>query len=333
MAAAVKTFQHFDTPKEPGVYYRLICLTGEAKGNAYFLFGSRIVMGRSDKCDITILDLKSSREHAEIIKVGDDYIITDLGSQNGVMVNDLKIKQHSLTDGDKVIIGKTVYKFSKINVKESLIETKKKKIKKKVQVIEEEEEEEEPENKKLSLVLFGIIALGVAVIFLGDGDENNTGVPQKKSVITANVKEIDKVFSEAAKQRRKVSKENKEKLQIYFKRGLREFREENFFRAISEFENAKQFSPNDPLANFYLRKTREALDERIESYFSKAIRDGDALNYQKSAVSYCGIIRLLANYTNDSRYISAKEGVKNIEEKLGLDEGEINCVEIEAGSK
>ena len=48
-------------------------------------------------------DIKSSREHAEIAQVGKDYNVTDLESQNSVVVNDLKIKQHTLNEGDKVI--------------------------------------------------------------------------------------------------------------------------------------------------------------------------------------------------------------------------------------
>ena len=117
MANAVKIYKHFETPRAPGEYDRFICLTGENKGKAYFLLGKRVVMGRSEKCDIQILDLKSSREHLELTLVGKNYILTDLSSQNGVVVNDLKVKQHSLTDGDKVIVGKTVYKYSKVEVK------------------------------------------------------------------------------------------------------------------------------------------------------------------------------------------------------------------------
>ena len=48
-------------------------------------------------------------------------------------------------------------------------------------------------------------------------------------------------------------------MNIYFQKGLREFREGNYFRAMSEFEHALAWSPSDPQAQFYLRKTQEAL--------------------------------------------------------------------------
>lgn len=328
MSKAVQVFKHFETPKKNGVYYRLVCLTGDDKGSAYFLMGNRIVMGRSDKCDITILDLKSSREHAEIILVGKDYILTDLGSQNGIIINDLKVKQHALTDGDKIIVGKTVYKFSRVEVKEE--KTASKKVKRKKVEKEEETEEEEPKNKKMVVTLAVLAVLGLLLI----AEEESGEVKKKKSdAVKGRIKEIDDSFARAIKQRSKDSRENKEKLKYYFDRGLREYREGNYFRAISEFENAQQWSPNDSNANFYLRKTREKLDEQIESYFSKAIRDVDAINYQKAVISYCAILRLLNQYPNDERYISAKEAISNMEKKMGLEEGDIVCVEKTGGKK
>ena len=334
MGAAVKIYKHFDMPKEVGVYHRLICLTGEDKGKAYFLMGKRIVMGRSENCDVTILDLKSSREHVEIILVGRNFILTDLGSQNGVVVNDLKVKQHALSNGDKIIIGKTVYKFSKVEVKESN-ETLVKKQKERNRRLEgaddeDEDEEEEPKNKRLTLILGAVITIGIVLMI---GDEASDKPIKRVKSISNNIGEIDRSFERASSKRIKESKKNKEKLQIYFKRGLREFREGNYFRAINEFESAKQWSPNDPLANFYLRKTREALDEGIESYFSKATRDIDSINYMSAVTSYCAVIRLLADYKKDPRFLTAQAGVKNLEQKMGLDEGEIQCLDVAKGDK
>ena len=321
MSKAVQILNHVELPRTAGVYYRLTCLTGEAKGTAYYLIGKRAVMGRSENCDITILDLKSSREHAEIILVGKEYILTDLGSQNGIIINDLKVKQHALVEGDKVIVGKTVYKFSKIEVKGEGTKTKKTRKKRKV----EDVAEEEPKNSKMTIGLSLLIILAVLLLFEDEMVEEDT--KKKKPVLVGNVKEVSDSFAQAIKDKSENSKKNKEKLELYFKRGLREYREGNFYRAILEFENAKQWSPKDRLASFYLRKTRESLDEQIQSYFSKAIRDIDSINYEKASVSYCTIIKILVNEESDPRYIAAKGAISNLEKKMGLDEGQIVCIE------
>lgn len=322
MGAAIKTLRHFEAPKEPGTHYRLICLTGKDKGTAYFLTEKRVVLGRSEKADIRVHDIKSSREHAEIAKVGKDFVLTDLGSQNGVVVNDLKVKQHVLGKNDKIIIGATVYKFGAVVVKS---EAPAPAAKEEESDVGESDPEERPKSK-LSLVLGGVAAAALLLTLL-EGGEDTAPAGAKKIGSNYKVNELSDPFIAGLKQRRTENKKNKEKLEIYFRKGLREFREENYFRAISEFEHALAWSPNDALANFYLRKTKEALDQSIEEMFIKAKRDEESLKYQNAIVSYCGILRLLYRYPEDERYVNAKESIAHLEGKLGMEEGEVKCSE------
>lgn len=330
MATAVKIFNHFETPKEPGTYFRLICLTGKNKGKAYFLVGKRVIMGRSEDADVTILDMKSSREHAEIISVGRDYVITDLGSQNGVVVNDLKIKQHTLANGDKIIIGKTVYKFSKVIIKENATQI----AQRKREGLEEEVDDfnDLPENKKLNLGLIAVIVFAVILLF---SSENKKKSKKETKLISKDINELAGAnsFQEAIKENRKLSKIKSEKLSVYFHRGLREYRERNYFRALQEFQSALQWSPNDSQAKAYVDKTKERINEQIELYFSRAIRDTEAVKYAEAAVSYCNVVRLLIKNKDDDRYKNAVEGIKSLEEKMELDEGELKCVISEGGVK
>ena len=113
---AVKVVNNFRALKKIGVHHRLLCLTGGNKGVSYYISGRRVVLGRSDKVDVQVLDEKASREHAEIVNINGDFILTDLKSQNGTVVEDLKITQHKLSSGDKIIIGATVLKFEIFNI-------------------------------------------------------------------------------------------------------------------------------------------------------------------------------------------------------------------------
>lgn len=322
MGAAVKILKHFESPKEPGIHYRLVCLTGKNKGVAYILNGNRVVLGRSEKANVRVHDIKSSREHAEIAKVGKDFVITDLASQNGVVVNDLKIKQHVLGLNDKIIIGQTVYKFGALEVKPQPKEEV-------PDFVEEERERDEAEEKepksKLTLILLVVAVLALVLLFSGEEEAKDGAKSQSQSQYKVN--ELSDPFIATLKKKKGESKKNKEKLDIYFQKGLREFREGNYFRAISEFEHALSWSPNDGLAQFYLRKTKEALDQSIEEIFIKSKRDEESLKYRSAIVSYCGILRLLYRYPEDERYKNAKESVRRLEAKLGLAEGVIKCSE------
>ncbi len=317
MSSAVKTFKHFEAPKAAGEYYRLVCLSGQTKGIAYFLMGKRVVLGRSDKADIRVLDIKSSREHCEIARVGKDFILTDLGSQNGVVVNDLKVKQHVLGEGDKVIIGQTVYKFNKIEVKGK---------EKKVEVVDDYEEEDdfdEPKGRsKLTPILIVVVLAALGILLTAEDDSVKVRKSKKSRY---NIQELPGSIAESMQGKKKKNKKIQEKMNIYFQKGLREFRENNYFRAMSEFEHALSWSPNDPQAMFYLRKTKEALDKTIKDLVLKAKRDEDAYKLQSAIVSYCSVLRLLYRYPEDERFLVAKENVEKIEEKLGLEKGEIEC--------
>ena len=85
MARNVQLIKNFGRPKEPGSYARLMTLTGENKGDTYYLKGKRILIGRGDTADIKLMDGKVSREHAEIVNVDDAF---HWKHEHSVCVND-----------------------------------------------------------------------------------------------------------------------------------------------------------------------------------------------------------------------------------------------------
>lgn len=313
----VLILKHFEVPKKGGTYARLICLNGENKGLAYYINASRIVLGRGRDVDLTVLDLNCSREHAEIVKVNSEFILTDLGSNNGTMVNELPVKQQRLEDQDKVIIGGTVYKFSLLTIEDKAPAPAQKPEPRVFLEERSSDTEASPANKK-RLVIYGIIVLGLGIAFYPK--------EEKKKVITPSVPKNRRV-SVAVRVKPDIDKEKEKKIKVYFSRGLRELREGNYFRAMNEFESALSWSPNDSLALFYLRKTKDALNKTVEELFNQGRRDEDSLRYRSASVAYCAVIRLLHRYPKDERYLQAQEKNKEIERLLGFDEGDLECLQ------
>jgi pSer/pThr/pTyr-binding forkhead associated (FHA) protein len=69
------------------------------------------MVGRGAHCDLQILTHFVSREHARISLSGDEVLIEDLGSRNGVFVNSVRIDRQTLEHGDLVTIGETQFRF------------------------------------------------------------------------------------------------------------------------------------------------------------------------------------------------------------------------------
>jgi signal transduction histidine kinase len=72
---------------------------------------STVRIGRDSRCEIHFDDTETSRKHAEIELVGDSYVLRDLKSSNGTVVNGQTIETKTLLDGDRVQIGKQILVF------------------------------------------------------------------------------------------------------------------------------------------------------------------------------------------------------------------------------
>jgi pSer/pThr/pTyr-binding forkhead associated (FHA) protein len=313
MAKNVLVLKHFESPKEAGVYFRLVCLTGGNKGESYVLLGNRIVIGRSEKADIRLNDGKASREHAEITKVGENWFATDLGSQNGVVVNDKKITQQQLSESDKLIVGQTVFKFAKVEVTS------------KAKVIKEDTEDGGKAAANKAFIPFLVLIVIFAGLFLFDDGENKPASARKQE--GRNLQDVNNEYAVAIQKRQaNENKQIKEKLNVIYQRGLRELRERNYYRAIHEFNLALIIAPGDSHAEYYLRRTKEELDKEIEGFMAKAQRDQESLKFNSAIISYCSIIRLLYSVPDDSRHKNAIKQIKDLESKIGMEPGETDCL-------
>ncbi len=95
----------------------LIVLAGRDFGRQYFLPRGETAIGRDEDCAIRLNDARVSRKHAKIIgdpgvQSGPYFRVIDLGSSNGTFLNDERIKEAVLSDGDRIRIGYTVLKYA-----------------------------------------------------------------------------------------------------------------------------------------------------------------------------------------------------------------------------
>ena len=66
-------------------------------------------LGRTEGNDIVVQDQRSSRSHAEIKFENGAYVLRDLGSANGTLLNGEYCREQPLTHNDRFLIGRSAY--------------------------------------------------------------------------------------------------------------------------------------------------------------------------------------------------------------------------------
>jgi len=89
----------------PRPHATLVVLSSPLRGTAFPISQDMVTIGRSADNAIRI-DLGSiSRNHVRIERIGDQYLVTDLGSRNGIKVDGRAVREGALRVGSKLTVG------------------------------------------------------------------------------------------------------------------------------------------------------------------------------------------------------------------------------------
>jgi len=97
----------------------LTLLTGPSRGQNVPLGTAAFRIGRDPNLEHPINDSRASRVHLEIVFLDNNYLLRDLKSKNGTLVNGAAVSTHALMEGDQIQIGETKFAFSMQSTPES----------------------------------------------------------------------------------------------------------------------------------------------------------------------------------------------------------------------
>lgn len=89
----------------------LVVLYGASIGRRHLLDKPEIILGRSISAAIQVDQESASREHARVVVQDGICRVTDLSSTNGTWVNELRVGDIELRDGDLMRVGQTIFKY------------------------------------------------------------------------------------------------------------------------------------------------------------------------------------------------------------------------------
>ena len=90
---------------------KLVIIAGKNAGKQYPCYSQKTFIGRTRANHVPIKDISISRRHARIERREGDFILEDLNSTNGTMLNKKSISREMLHHGDKIQVGETVLQF------------------------------------------------------------------------------------------------------------------------------------------------------------------------------------------------------------------------------
>lgn len=89
--------------------------SGPQRGLRFEIATDRVVIGRAGRgqqWDLVLQDRSVSRPHAQIVREADGFVLTDMQSANGTLVNGEEIVEpHRLSNGDVILLGEMVLVF------------------------------------------------------------------------------------------------------------------------------------------------------------------------------------------------------------------------------
>ncbi len=85
---------------------RLVVLdSGSRRKETISITRDPVVIGRLSSSDVVLADSNVSRKHAELRREGGRWMVVDLGSTNGTLVNGKLAREHPLSHGDRISFG------------------------------------------------------------------------------------------------------------------------------------------------------------------------------------------------------------------------------------
>jgi pSer/pThr/pTyr-binding forkhead associated (FHA) protein/tetratricopeptide (TPR) repeat protein len=100
-----------DGEAPPSAGPRLLIIGGNNRGREFTLKPADNCIGRGTDNDVVLADIAVSRKHTMVCYEAGQFIVRDLGSGNGTLLNGKKVTSHPLQDGDQLELGNTLLRF------------------------------------------------------------------------------------------------------------------------------------------------------------------------------------------------------------------------------
>jgi pSer/pThr/pTyr-binding forkhead associated (FHA) protein len=342
-------FNKAEVPRQAGEFARLRVIKGPDVGATFVVKESTFTLGRGETVDIILADTKASRSHARVEFTHEGWVMSDLGSANGIFYSGEFVRKFQLKSGDHFTIGDSVLEFlmsresdralsapvrenrevERLDAALAQQKVRVKNIAKPVQGVQRVSKE-----KRSPLVLFLALVAVAAYLYpehsrpllqefgldmLADLLPETPGL-KKKPAKAAKINETKDGEGRdvASLASALVSPEVEKNADQHFALGFREYTAGNYLRAKEAFELALQVNPHHGKARYYLATAEHENKEEIRKII-EAARIAKEFGRTKKAIGlYETAIRHLYFDRENPQFLECEAALKELKKVESL---------------
>lgn len=299
---------------------KLILMEASKPVQEYEIKGS-CTIGRNEGNDIVISDSTVSPSHARIEMRGDKIILHDNNSINGTWVNDERIEEKALSDGDEIRVGGVILKFYHQEKDEVPVVTKVTPA----QTPPRQKTMERGKNLVLAIAV-GVLAVIATMVLFSPKKSSVPPVPpveKEKMDKTVSLSQLAPVISSKSLMAKELIEEANSEInlanRLYSERNISR---ENLYLSITKWRSAlEKLDAIVPKPQLYeetvskLKIAEEEIDQMINTENDVAYKCWQVNDYQGVLEHLYNVLELIPD-PNDPRNKRAKERILKYEKML-----------------
>jgi pSer/pThr/pTyr-binding forkhead associated (FHA) protein len=307
----------------PDIKFALKIIQGPHKGDVYRISPPGLLIGRdATTCKIALMDPRISRQQCRIDFHPQGLSIEDLSGKNTTLVNGASIQQpHELQKGDQIQLGDTLLSFEII---ESSTSSNLKVAPSFNMGLGQKKESPTtstysgPQKSYKGYMIIGALVAILVVLYFALPDKTKSGSSSK----VQTTEELNKAIEEVQKRQQEIELAKgdlvDQSTQSYYNyytaeknyiRGLRDYQNGKYNRALEAFQTALAVNPKHPTARRYYRLAEKKRQESVDQHMDLGRKYKEKNQYRMCISEFEKVLQII-NQPSQKKYQLAKEQIK-----------------------
>ena len=322
----VVRYKNTDVPRQSGEVGRIRILKGPDQGAIFVIKDSSVVIGRGEEVDLRIRDLKSSRSHARLDYTKEGWVMSDLGSANGIFFQGEYIRKFALTSEEHFTIGETICEFlvshestqmliaplrnaEEVSRQDEALSRQKVRVQNLGKTVQASTGAADKKKSNPRTLLLLAACAGIYLYMDSSSSPSKPAATAKKADVAGG--EADR--SLASYLPSGVTKDIEKTADQYYWQGFREYTKGNYLRAKEDFGLALQVDPSNERARHYLMSSDKENNDEIKRLIASGNK-AKLIGHNAAAKGYYETaMRHMYNDRANPDYIECEEALKALD--------------------